>query len=441
MSTMTLEQVNTDELREFAARLRFGSLEFRDDRERAADAISGACNVIDAELAKQAAEPVGGEFDMRYDAGFEAGWHKARARFEKPEQAVDYSAGIREAAARLRQACDFARIPCTPSSLSPLCQSAKFLESIVGIIDTNRLFPAEVVDGVGDRLRDAAVLLASFQSGFGSLKTYDGDEAATWDRIDRAIAAIFTTIEYLAGDCQTLDSVLPLPVIKSGGLMGPEYANGWNDCRDEILSNLREKSTPRPAVATPAIDDPTVMIQTKGWRLIPETPTEEILDVLRWHLNEACQGPPFFPRVVFDALLSALPDPNPYQIQAVPVVATPAEVTEDERDIEHEFPVGVRLGLARKFLTTKKRTGTWGWEAAHSQGKAYGYASRWNAIIGAVNAALAAQPSAVGVPEERKASLYPDESREDQAIGAAYDRGWNDCRKAILAAAPETTHD
>lgn len=52
-------------------------------------------------------------------------------------------------------------------------------------------------------------------------------------------------------------------------------------------------------------------------------------------------------------------------------------------------------------------------------------------------AALAAQPSAVGVPEERKASLYPDESREDQAIGAAYDRGWNDCRKAILATAPE----
>jgi len=44
--------------------------------------------------------------------------------------------------------------------------------------------------------------------------------------------------------------VVPLPVIASGGLMGKDYANGWNDCRDEILSNLSDAVNASPAVAT-----------------------------------------------------------------------------------------------------------------------------------------------------------------------------------------------
>lgn len=364
---------------------------------------SQMADAVNAELAKRAAEPV--ETKEAYRIGYAAGISS------KPEQAMDYSAGIREAAARLRQACDFARIPCTPSSLSPLCQSAKFLESIVGIIDTNRLFPAEVVDGVGDRLRDAAVLLASFQSGFGSLKTYDGDEAATWDRIDRAIAAIFTTIEYLAGDCQTLDSVLPLPVIKSGGMLGPEYANGWNDCRDEILSNLRETATRSPAVATPTFTEAEqlgdIIYRINTYCLVGGLSDEDFRNNAQ-SLLEDIRG------LLLSGVYEVATEFTPPQ-----AVATPAEVTDGGADaIIRYLRTFEPIRQAFDVLGTDER----------------------EAIVERI-AALAAQPSAVGVPEERKASLYPDESREDQAIGAAYDRGWNDCRKAILAAAPETTHD
>ncbi|KAF1009537.1 MAG: hypothetical protein GAK28_00175 [Luteibacter sp.] len=44
-----------------------------------------------------------------------------------------------------------------------------------------------------------------------------------------------------------------------------------------------------------------------GWKLVPVEPTAAILDVIAWHLDEAQQGPPFFPQKVFDALLAASP--------------------------------------------------------------------------------------------------------------------------------------
>lgn len=55
--------------------------------------------------------------------------------------------------------------------------------------------------------------------------------------------------------------------------------------------------------------------------------------------------------------------------------------------------------------------------------------------IRAITAALRAAPE---VPAARATEpLRADESRQEQADEAVYNRGWNDCRAAMLAARPQ----
>lgn len=59
--------------------------------------------------------------------------------------------------------------------------------------------------------------------------------------------------------------------------------------------------------------------------------------------------------------------------------------------------------------------------------------------IRAISAALRAAPVA---PNARVTQpLRADESRQEQADAAIYNRGWNDCRAAMLAARPQGVND
>lgn len=88
MSTMTLKDVR-EKLVNLRAASMIGTQCFISMEDAASMVLA-----IDAELAKQEAYR---DSDMRYDAGFEAGWHKARARFEHAtqpaEQPMVYVAG------------------------------------------------------------------------------------------------------------------------------------------------------------------------------------------------------------------------------------------------------------------------------------------------------------------------------------------------------------
>lgn len=102
-----------------------------------------------------------------------------------------------------------------------------------------------------------------------------------------------------------------------------------------------------------------------------------------------------------------------------PAAATPAEVTEDPY-----------TGAFNRWWDEHRATHS---VNVHIKGLAI---AAW---IAGRNAALAAQPSAVGVPEELDIADAGFNGADERERG--YVEGWNACRKSLIATTPEPTHD